>query len=441
MLKTKSIKARTYFVLFCAYYVFATYLIPSSGIVEKYSMQYFAIIVPSWIFIIINFKRLFREGGFLVNLWWLFVISMLIVAVLQPSLSVAYNGLYFGLLAIAIISTRGFLKTSEINILFLLLLIGSIVSYVLGVTDYGFLPGQADATGCHKSLSYRVSLFRVPSESAAFSLFVLVWNVFHPLERPSWSRWIFILLSIYFVLFSGIRTAYISLLVISPILIYNLLPRWSFVKRIATMLSGSLIAVCIVFLISDGFASSTMRDFILKYFIRADTCAAIQDKSANVVAQERFGKYMPNSPFEYVSTQWLEKTINRHCAIGYQLKLFFTNPIVGNHYVRPQTVEQIAMADCAPDLIDRFCESCVLSTYWLSRTGLAGFVLITIYFVGLVLSILCGSGLVFCCFLAFGIFLQGWGVMFTPYNFVFYILISLVSMGKLNKYSRNRMVA
>jgi hypothetical protein len=67
----------------------------------------------------------------------------------------------------------------------------------------------------------------------------------------------------------------------------------------------------------------------------------------------------------------------------------------------------------------------VLGTYWLSRGGASGIILIGIF--GLTLAFALWSRSIFgaAALVSFGIFMQGWGVMFVPYNFVFFMLMSL----------------
>lgn len=216
--------ARILFVFFCAYYILATYLIPSSGVVEKYSLAYYFLVIPGWAYIAISWKFLFFRPEFISRLWWSFILAALFVSVVRLDFSLAYNGLYLGLLAVVIINSGGFLKTREVNILFLITILGSICISALSITDYGFFPFLSSEETCHKSMAFRISLFRVLSESAAFSFFVLLWNIFKPTKQDSWIRYICILLSIYFIVFSGIRSAILTLLIISPLLIFQLLP-------------------------------------------------------------------------------------------------------------------------------------------------------------------------------------------------------------------------
>ena len=121
--------ARLSFVIFCAYYILATYLIPSSGVIIKYSASYYFLAIPGWIYIVFNYRYLFFRGYFVVKLWWIFIALALFVSLARNDIPFAYNSLYLGLLAITIINSGGFLRTVEINILFIATIFGSILFY------------------------------------------------------------------------------------------------------------------------------------------------------------------------------------------------------------------------------------------------------------------------------------------------------------------------
>ena len=137
-----------------------------------------------------------------------------------------------------------------------------------------------------------------------------------------------------------------------------------------------------------------------------------------------FKKFFNNQEF---SSSWILNTINRQCSANYQMQLFLKNPIFGNKITLP-TEDALNISGCTEDTIYRYCEACVLGTYWLSKGGIAGIVLIIIYIYVLVLAMYKKNVFGVASLTAFGIFLQGWGVLFVPYNFTFLILISLISL-------------
>ena len=436
--------ARLSFVIFCAYYILATYLIPSSGVIIKYSASYYFLAIPGWIYIVFNYRYLFFRGYFVVKLWWIFIALALFVSLARNDIPFAYNSLYLGLLAITIINSGGFLRTVEINILFIATIFGSILFYTFGLTDYGFLPFDASGVeGCHKSLQYRVSLF-----SAAFSFFVLLWNVFRPPLRISWFRWTCIFLSIYFIIFSGIRSAFFALLVVLPFMTFHLLPDLKGVLRAVISFIAPFIFIGVLIFQFSLFSTGGAKDFFMQFLLRTNSCAAItvltesqpQALMANNVFSNTINEISQFTPYvgQLISSQanfssWLDHTINRHCSARYQLRLFFEHPFFGNSVVHPESLEDRAKVGCSPEAIQFFCDACVLSTYWLSKGGVAGVMLIVIYCATLTLVMYRKSLFGLVVLISFGLILQGWGVMFVPYNFVFYMLMSLMALLKFHE--------
>jgi hypothetical protein len=363
------------------------------------------------------------------RLWWVFILLSLLVATFQASLSLAYNGLYFGLLAIVITNSGGYLRTEEINFLFLFTILGSIIIYFLGLTDYGFLPGQADATSCHSSMSFRVSLFAVLSESAAFSLFVLLWNVFQPPQYVRGLRWVFIVIALYFLLFSGIRSALLAFLVISPVILFFLFSiRNLLLRSVISILIPLCLVVFSVQLLAKKPGESLIGDGLSNLLLRTGTCTALIS-SGQESEPPKNGEFANNLLKDRaVSMSWLDQTINRHCSAKYQLRLFWESPWIGNLVVRPPQTATPEEVGCTSETMERFCEACVLSTYWLSRGGSVGIFLIYIGMAMLVFGIWRKNILVVVTLVAFAIFMQAWGVMFKPYNFTFYILVSLIPL-------------
>lgn len=428
---------RRRFVLFCSYYVLATYLISSTGIIHPYSPAYFALVLPGWLYIASSWRVLIQPCGFLVRLWWLFVVTVIGVAVVQSNASLAYNGIYLGLLAIVIINSGGYLRTTELNGLFLVTVVGSVVIYLLGMTDYGFLPGQAATSSCHTGMSFRVSLFRVPSESAALSLFVLLWNIFLPPRGPRWVRWLFIVLALYFLVLSGIRSAILGLVLVSPALLYHLLPGSRILPRaaLALLLPVSLIVFSVQQL-SQPPGDSWIGNFLSSYVLRTGTCAALQNSQEEAVTRIEknengggiSGVLQQTLASRGLSTNWLEQTFNRHCSAKYQLEQFLKQPLAGNPVTHPASDADSALVGCDAGTMKRYCDACVLATYWLSKGGLAGMLFIGLYLATMWMAFRRYSLMGVAVLTAFGLVMQGWGVMFTPYNFNFYMLISLVPL-------------
>ena len=110
-----------------------------------------------------------------------------------------------------IFQTRLAVSVKVLNGLFLIVLLGCIVMYDSAYSDYGYLPGQTDVN-LHQGLWWRVSIwnFKTPPYSAAFSILVLFANIF--LNKNS-SKYLYIILAMYFIVLSGSRTGYLIVIV------------------------------------------------------------------------------------------------------------------------------------------------------------------------------------------------------------------------------------
>lgn len=424
--------SRKIFVLFCTYYIYASYLLPSSGIIQKYSPEYFALILPGWAYIWVQRRLIFQINNWFTVLWWLFTLSTVLVSIFQGSASLAYNGLYLGLVALAIINSGGYLRTEELNVIFLSTIVGSVVVHYLRISDYSVIPHWT-TDDCHQSLRFRVSLFRTLSESAVLSFFVILWNIFFP---PAWSRpirWIIIFLAAYFIIFSGIRALIISALIVSPLLIFTI---FSGLRLRVRLLAAMLIPIFIITIISIFIFAPKIdygiKNIVLSYVFRTDSCSAISvisneqnsiSHNVDSVAKKNFLERSLND--QGISTSWLLSTINRQCAGVYQLKVFLENPIVGSPMIRPDDISRIDISGCTKDALERYCDACVLTTYWLSKGGVSGIILIGIYIFTLTMAIRRRSIFGVTTLVSFGLFMQGWGVMFVPYNFIYFMLMSL----------------
>lgn len=114
----------------------------------------------------------------------LLVIVLVIITELELVLSVAYlNGLAIASVPVAI------------------------ASYHLGLSDYGYVPGQA-VLGEEQGLAWRVSMFPGLAENGFFCSLVLLANICYRRQRHDF---IAVGIAAYFLLFSGVRSAMLGL--------------------------------------------------------------------------------------------------------------------------------------------------------------------------------------------------------------------------------------
>ena len=141
---------RAWFVALVAYYAFALYLVPSSASVERFSPTYFALVVPVWIYVAGNWRFLFSGYSLASALMAIFAVLACITGIVRQDLPLSYNAVFLAVVAIVILNSKVHLTITELNWIFLGCVAGSVAIFVLGITAYGFLPGQSETLHtCH----------------------------------------------------------------------------------------------------------------------------------------------------------------------------------------------------------------------------------------------------------------------------------------------------
>lgn len=132
-----------------------------------------------------------------------------------------------------------------LKIMFWLSVVICIISYHIGVNEWGYLPGQAlgNATG----QSWRVSLFplSVPVYSGVFALIVLISSILNN-KSNSVLRYATSILAFYFVILSGSRSTYIVIMLAS---ILFLLSRIDFTLTLYVLPLAAIVSIYIVMLL------------------------------------------------------------------------------------------------------------------------------------------------------------------------------------------------
>lgn len=439
------LSARRRFLALIAYFVGVTYLIPSSALVERFSVAYFALVVPAWIYVLLNWKWLFKAYTPASLCLVTFCGGAMIAALAQGNLSLAYNALFLASISIVILNSRVYITSRELNFLFLLCLAGSVAIYWGGVTDYGFLPGQALSPACHQAMNFRVSLFRVLTESAVLSLFVVVTNVFFAQGGGPLPRLLISVLALYFLLFSGIRTMALAFLAVLPFLLYQGWKKCQLARHRVVALAAlvSLGLAGTLFLVEQDRGSDVLR-FLQNYVFRTATCDAIvfetendeyaaegNESSGGVSTVAAASKYMFG-----VSKKWLRQTINRSCNVSYHLHLISQSPWIGNRSTVPTSEAELIAVGCQRAALTRYCEACTLPTYWLSKAGVTALPLLLCFLVMLATVALRRELFGVTCLVAFGVISIGWGVSFVPYNFTLLLMMSVPAMSRYQSQAR-----
>jgi hypothetical protein len=107
---------------------------------------------------------------------------------------------------IILTNRRIFISTRFINYLFFIQVSIAVISYYLGLNQYGFFPGQSTLN----EYSWKVSLFSfiTPPYTSIFCFFVLLANAESHLKLK-WINVMAMVLSAYFIIFSGSRTVFL----------------------------------------------------------------------------------------------------------------------------------------------------------------------------------------------------------------------------------------
>ena len=431
---------RVWFVALAAYYVLALYLVPSSATVERFSITYFALVVPAWLYVLGNWKYLLNGYSPASKSLVIFALLAGLVGILRWDIPLVYNAAYLSAMAIVILNSRVYLTITELNWMFLGTVVGSVVVYGLGITEYGFLPGQAEGLSCHAAMNWRISLFRVTAESALFSFVILIANVIYGNRLLWWVRSLAILVAAYFLIYSGVRSIVIPALVVLPICAFIALRRLeTSVRRRAVV---GVIAGTIVIL-SVPHWLGTSDHFWENYFLKTKTCEYLirygyitpsgekSEPPAGSASSTGSAPSAASSPLtslrlfnRSVPPEWYGRTFNRHCSAMYQLSLFAESPM-GNREVKPKSDQQLTLVGCLTDQLYYYCESCNIATYWLARAGLTSIPLLLCFIAIMVGAIQRRRTELFLMIAVFGAVSLSWGVMFVPYNLMFLLMLAM----------------
>jgi hypothetical protein len=409
---------RASFVALIAYYVFALYLVPSTAIVERLSFTYFALIIPAWLYLAVNWRYLLTGYSTASKLLALFAVLAGISGVLRGDYPLAYNAGFLSAMAIVVLNSRVYLKIAELNWIFLSTVAGSLVVHVLGITEYSFVP-LAKSGDCSDLMNWRVSLFRVTAESAMLSLVVLIANIAQRDLLRSWVQGMIILLAAYFLVFSGVRSIALAAMVTLAIYAFAVLKRFSAGERglfVARLAAISVVIVSVPYLAGRG------EGFWLEYFLRTQSC----DYKIRYEIPGHPDGLVPKGhlPQPVKTSDWFASTLNRQCSMLHQLSLFAESPL-GTRDIRPESDQHLSEVGCPPKQLKTYCSGCVFPTYWLARAGIVAFPLLLCFAVLMVGALRLRSAMLVVALLAFGIVSFSWGVMFVPYNFIFLIMVAM----------------
>lgn len=242
--------------IFLIYFLLAVYfyrLIPNPAI------AWASLVGPSIAFFLWAFFRFIRDNRLQLDSSFLkqgfpfgWQKAFLLFALISPVAAFAHgapmDAMASSMVALLLIFLISFQENRPIDIRFVQILflgccVGSVVSYHMGFNDFGYLPWQE--LGCTFEGIFRVSLFPTLSDSALFSLLVLIVSVYY---RTRLSLLV-IPLAGYFVYFSYSRTA---ILVIGILFMVEVLARLRVGPNIIFFMISFMIVASVIFAPNAG---------------------------------------------------------------------------------------------------------------------------------------------------------------------------------------------
>lgn len=287
-------------------------------------------------------------------------------------------------------SVRYGIPVSLLNVLFAASILFGALWFALGLSEYGLLPGQY-LEGEDRGIQWRISLFPHVPESSFFALTVFLVN--QRLQRGL-TRLLVCGASLYFVIFSGLRSAVVALLLAEIYIFWNARARHSSGGR-ALLIAGMLVSFVAALLLAGTFAEDTE--------LPGGTLGNFLFRSESMSGQDfALGATM------YRAWLWMQ-----------HLELFASSPVIG---IGTFDFGAVISEDLLSGVEQSGSESFL--TAWLARVGLC-FLPFLVY-----LSVLCrraaasSSLLEGCIFLVLGVAALAYGSFLVPYNFMFIVLFA-----------------
>jgi len=211
-----SIKSRIFYIIII-YYWFLMYLQkPDTAL---YDSLYLVTVLPIIIFIILSFLTTKFDFKIDKPLIWIlfFAIFSTLYAMIRFDLIAIASVLLFSSTIFILYYNRLSIYTSFLNKLFIISVILSIPLYYSGYSEYGFIPGQSSVSST-ELLAGRISLFPNVTYSMYFSFMVFLYNIF---LNTSKNKYVYIFLSLYFIIFGISRTLTMTLIFITVLLMIH----------------------------------------------------------------------------------------------------------------------------------------------------------------------------------------------------------------------------
>ena len=226
------------FSLLLTYYWALQFVMRTGDQVQRGSVMYWLFVIPIALFSALLLGAMGVAARLNTPSWLVSVYAIVVsaVALVRGDYQTLASTLLLCSALVVIFAGRLSPSVDFLNRLFLLSIALNSLLFLLGRTIYAVIPGFS--TG--GEFWWRVSAFPAVATSAFFSLIVFFLNLRH---RDAYLRKVCLVVSLYFVLFSGIRSALIAGILAGG---YMLLVRARFVKRTPTKVVYLFFAVIVL---------------------------------------------------------------------------------------------------------------------------------------------------------------------------------------------------
>lgn len=302
-----------------------------------------------------------------------------------------------GLMALTLLwldSARPVIPVRTLNRFFVASIVAGGVWFVLGWSDYGLLPGQY-VDGVDRGIQWRVSLFPFVPESGFLALIVFLVN---QTRRKGLARLVFCAAALYFVIFSGMRSAIVALALSQIYLVLSRARRGPVFRMTQIFALLALFAVSILISSAVAVMPSLPGGAIGNFLFRTESLVDSEDALSQSI---------------YRGWLWVQ-----------HLNLFASSPLTG---IGTFDFSSVVREELVTGKEDSGSESFV--TAWLARLGLC-FAPFLAYLGTLARRAAAAPdayrGSVF---LVFGVAALSYGSFLVAYNFVFLILFCILLQG------------
>ena len=397
-MKTKVNREKFVFEIYLVYYVLLEFFLTSSKW-EKFSLLYFAIIIPVFIYILMTLpaflKKDYRKGSLYLILM---IILVALVSLVRFDIPTIYNLILFTIPILLIRESRVEVSVSLVNKLFILCIIIGIVMFHLGHHRFGYLPYIHGVPGSEPD--WKISIFPRTPASGFFGLLIILLNYYYSKGK---SRFIFYFLGFYFMLFSGLRS---TLLIFAIFILFEIINSFiRFKPRLSYLIFGPLMIFIVIL-------SLSFNSIIQNYASSNDGF---------------FSSLIAKSTFEKASKAEAGDENYRTWLWGEHLAIYNTNPIFG---VGSYDITDYVKYDLYGN--DNFEGSESFFTRWLARIGVFSFLLLFFLWNVYFQSLNNGVKYTYLVPIFIIILMLTYGSFLMPYNFM-YILI----FGSLNNQKKD----